>query len=128
MVSDGFGGQEPRMTCSVFLQTQAEAYKVMQDLASVFRGIIYWASGAIQAVADMPGDPVYSYTAANVIDGQFTYQGSGRKTRYTVALVSWNDMSDFGRAKVEYVSDDDGISRYGVQPIEVTAFGCTSRA
>lgn len=128
MVPDGNGGVEPRFTCNVYLQTRADAYKVLGDLASAFRGMTYWASGAITSVADMPGDPAYIYTAANVIDGKFTYQGSSRKARHTVALVSWNDMSDFGRAKVEYVEDQEGIDRYGVQQIEVTAVGCTSRS
>lgn len=86
----------------------------------------YWAGGSIQAVADMPADPVYTYTQANVINGKFTYQGSGRKTRFTTALVSWNDLTDFGRAKVEYVPDPAGIARYGIQSTSVTGFGCTS--
>lgn len=119
---------EPRFACSLFLQKQADAYKVLQDLASIFRGISYWASGAIQAVADMPADPVYTYTAANVIDGKFTYQGSAKKTRFTVALVSWNDQNDHGRAKVEYVPDTVGISRYGIQITQFTAIGCTSQS
>jgi hypothetical protein len=127
LVPDGFGGTEPRMTCTVYLQSQADAYKVLQDIGSVFRGISYWAGGAIQAVADMPGDPVYTLTAANVIGGKFTYQGSGLSTRWTVALVSWNDPNDFGRAKVEYVPDDTGIARYGVLTTPVTGFGCTSQ-
>lgn len=127
-VSDGFGGMEPRFTCNLYLQAQADAFKVLQDLASVFRGMVYWAGGAIQVVADMPSDPVYTYTQANVIDGKFTYQGSGRKTRFTTALVSWNDPKDFGRAKVEYVPDNAGIARYGIQPTSITGFGCTSQA
>jgi predicted phage tail protein len=128
LVPDGRGGQEPRFTCNLYLQTRAAAYKVLQDMASIFRGIAYWSSGSIVASADMPTDPVYVYTAANVIDGKFQRVGSRRKTRYTVALVSWNDPADFYRAKVEYVPDDDGIERYGVQQVEMTAFGCTSQA
>jgi len=126
MVPNGFGGTEPRFTCTVFLQKKGDAYKVLQDLASVFRGISYWGAGAIQASADMPADPTYTYTAANVIDGKFTYQGSSKSTRYTVALVSWNDPNDFGRAKVKYVPDPAGIARYGVRVTQVTGVGCTS--
>lgn len=90
-VSDGKGGAEPRFTCNVFLQSASDAYKLLSDLASVFRGISFWTGGAITASADMPADPVYAYTAANVIGGQFTYAASTRKTRYTTALVTWND-------------------------------------
>lgn len=127
LVDDGFGGKEPRFTCNVYLQTTADAYRVVQDLASVFRGMAYWANSSVIAVADMPGDPVYTYSSANVIDGRFSYTGSALNTRYTVALVSWCDLTDMGRQKVEYVENREGIARYGIKQLEVTAFGCTSR-
>ncbi|MFS8372437.1 host specificity protein J [Xanthomonas campestris] len=128
LVSDGLGGQEPRFTCNVYLQTRQDAYKLLQDMAAVFRGITYYAAGQVFASADMPQDPVYPFNQANVIDGRFVYSGSARKVRHTVALVSWNDPEDFGRAKVETVEYRPGIARYGIQQTEVAAMGCTSRA
>lgn len=127
-VPDGKGGTEPRFTCNLYLSVRADALKVLQDLATTFRGMSYWGAGSVMAVADMPEDPVYTYSNANVIDGQFVYGGSAKKTRYTVALVSWNDPSDFYRQKVQYVDDADGIARYGVQQTEISATGCTSQA
>ncbi|MDP9528480.1 host specificity protein J [Pseudomonas protegens] len=128
LVPDGKGGQEPRFTCNLFLQTRANALDVLQDLATTFRGMSYWAAGSVMAVADIPEDPVYTYSNANVIDGKFGYFGSAKKTRYTVALVSWNDPADFYKQKVEYVDDQAGITRYGIQQTEMTATGCTSQA
>lgn len=128
LVSDGMGGMEPRFTCSLYLQTRADAYKVLQDMASMFRGISFYAAGQVMASADMPKDPVYTYSQANVVDGRFTYEGSARKVRHTVALVSWTDPDDFGRQKVEPVQLLDGIARYGVNQIEVTALGCHSKS
>jgi len=128
LVSDGMGGQEPRFTCSLYLQTRADAYKVLQDMASMFRGISFYAAGQVMASADMPKDPVYTYSQANVVDGRFTYEGSARKVRHTVTLVSWTDPDDFGRQKVEPVQLLDGIARYGVNQIEVTALGCHSKS
>ncbi|MGY6086126.1 host specificity protein J [Stenotrophomonas sp. SM006] len=128
LVSDGMGGQEPRFTCSLYLQTRADAYKVLQDMASMFRGISFYAAGQVMASADKPKDPVYTYSQANVVDGRFTYEGSARKVRHTVALVSWTDPDDFGRQKVEPVQLLDGIARYGVNQIEVTALGCHSKS
>lgn len=128
LVSDGKGGTEPRFTCNAYIQSQADAWKLLQDLVSVFRGIAYWAGGQVMTGADMPSDPVYTFTQANVIEGRFTYSGSARKTRHTVALVSWNDPADQYRAKVAYVEDRDGIARYGVRQVSLTAFGCTSEA
>jgi len=128
LVPDGKGGMEPRFTCSVYLQKRADAYRVLQDLASVFRGVSYWASGNIVAVADMPVDAAYTYTAGNVVGGKFVRQGTDRKTRYTVALVSWSDPANHYQQAVEAVEDRDGKLRYGVRQTELTAVGCTSQA
>ncbi|MGC1329543.1 host specificity protein J, partial [Pseudomonas sp.] len=127
LVDDGRGGTESRFTCNLYLQTRADALQVLQDLASIFRAMAYWAGGSVTASADMPSDPVYTYNQANVIDGKFTYVGSAKSTRYSVALVSWNDPSNFYDKKVEYVSDQKALARYGVQQTELTAFGCTSQ-
>ncbi|URX60654.1 DUF1983 domain-containing protein [Luteibacter anthropi] len=127
LVPDGKGGQEPRFRCSVYLQSREDAFRLIGDMASVFSGVSYWMGGAITTVADMPQDPVYTYSAANVIDGNFSYQSSPRKTRFTTALVTWNDPESNFRQRVEYVSDDAAIARYGIQPTEFVAFGCTSQ-
>ncbi|MBH1391847.1 phage tail protein [Stenotrophomonas maltophilia] len=128
LVSDGLGGQEPRFTCSLYLQSRADAYRVLQDMASMFRGISFYAGGQVMASADMPKDPGATFSQANVMGGRFRYEGSGRKARHTVALVSWTDPDDFGRQKVEPVQHLEGIARYGVNQTEVTAIGCHSRA
>ncbi|KUZ11522.1 host specificity protein [Burkholderia diffusa] len=128
LVSDGKGGQEPRFTCNCYIASRADAIKVIQDLASVFRGIAYWSAGSVIASADMPSDPVYVYTAANVVKGEFKYVGSSLRTRYTTALVTYNDPGNAYKQTVEYVEDADGINRYGINKAEITAFGCTSRS
>jgi len=127
LVPDGFGGTEPRFTCNMYLQTQQQAYTVINAMASIFRGMPYWAGGAVQASQDAPSDAVHLYAPANVIDGSFTYEGSSAKARHTVALVTWNDPTDYGRQKVEYVEDIDSIARYGIITSQVTAVACSSR-
>jgi predicted phage tail protein len=127
LVPNGFGGTEPRYTCNIYFQSREEAYTVINNMASIFRGMPYWASGAITLGYDAPADPVYQFSNSNVVDGSFSYQGSAIKARHTVALVTWNDPEDFYRQKVEYVEDADGIARYGIVQTEVIAVGCTSR-
>lgn len=127
LVSDGQGGMEPRFVCNLYLQKRADAYKALQDIAAVFRGITYWGAGQAIVSADMPADPVYTYTNANVKNGKFSYKGSKRSTRYSAVLVGWNDPADMYRRKVEYVQDDDAVARFGVQTTEITALGCTSQ-
>lgn len=127
MVSDGKGGQEPRFACNMYLQTQEDALKVLQDLASIFRGMAFWGSGSVFLSADMPDDPVYTFTNANVVNGKFKYAGTSRKSRFSVVLVNWNDPNDFYRSKVEYVEDRESLARFGHRQTKITAFGCTSQ-
>lgn len=127
LVDNGFGGTEPRLTCNLYLQTRQDAYKVINDMASIFRAMAFWSSGSITTIQDSPATPNYLYTPANVIDGLFTYAGSSVKARHTVALVSWNDPADMYKTKVEYVEDKDGIAQYGVVETQIAAIGCTSR-
>lgn len=64
LVDDGLGGTEPRFTCNLYLQSRAEAYKVVQDMASCFRSMVYWASGSLTLAQDAPSDPVALFTQA----------------------------------------------------------------
>lgn len=127
MVPDGRGGLEPRYTCSLYIQQQEEAYAIVGNMASVFRGIPFWANGALTIAADMPADPVYLFTNANVKDGRFTYRGTPRRSRYTAAIVSYNDPSNHYRLAQEYVQDDEAVARYGLNTISYNAMGATSR-
>jgi predicted phage tail protein len=127
LVPDGFGGYEPRFTCNTVITERVEAFVLLQNIATVFRGMIYWSAGSVTATQDAPTDASYLFTPANVIDGLFTYQGAARKIMHSVALVSWNDPEDDYKLKVEYVEDQDAIALIGVQETDVLAFGCTSR-
>lgn len=127
MVSNGYGGTEPRFTCNIYLQTREQAYQVIANLASIFRSMVYWSSGSIYISQDAPKDVTQIFSAANVIDGMFSYSGSSGKVRHTVALVTWNDPDDGYRPKIEYVADNDAIVRYGVVQTDIVAIGCTSR-
>jgi len=126
-VPDGRGGMEPRFTCNLYLQTRQEAFTLLNNLASVFRSMLFWSGGTLTAIQDAPSDPVYLFTAANVIDGVFTYQGASAKQQHTVVLVTWNDPDNHFQQRVEYVEDEALIERYGIVQTSVVAIGCTSQ-
>jgi hypothetical protein len=126
LVPNGFGGQEPRFSCNVNIQTAEEAYKLINDMCSVFRAMPYWSTGALTISQDKPSDPAYLFTLANVSDDGFSYQGGSLKTRPTVAVVSYLDLS-LRDIAYEVVEDQAAIAKYGVVTTEVSAFACTSR-
>lgn len=126
LVPDGFGGYEPRFSCNVNIQTQEDAYKLINDMASVFRAMPYWSTGALTISQDKPADSAYLFTYANVSEEGFVYQGASLKTRPTVAVVSWLNLTTRD-IDYEIVEDDDAIKKYGVVTTEISAFACTSR-
>lgn len=127
LVPDGFGGTEPRFVLNTAIQNQSEAFRLINDLCSVFNGMSYWNGGMLGFTQDSPTDASMIYNQANVIDGVFTYQGTARKDRHSVVLVRWNDPTQNYKQVVEYVEDADLIAKFGVRKFETVAFGCTSR-
>ena len=126
-VPDGKGGYEPRFTLNAVINTRQDAFTLIQSVASAFRSIAFWAGGAVYPVQDSYKDVSAVVTPANVVGG-FTYRTTSQKARHTVAFVTWNDPDDLYRPKIEMVEDADGLQRWGQRPIEVVAYGCTSRA
>jgi hypothetical protein len=125
-VPDGFGSYEPRFSCNVNIQTSEEAYKLINDMCSVFRAMPYWAVGSLTVSQDKPVDPSYLFTLANVTEEGFSYSGSSLKTRPNVAVVSYMDLS-LRDITYEVVEDAEAIAKYGVVKTEISAFACTSR-
>ncbi|QLG90776.1 phage tail protein [Pseudomonas yamanorum] len=128
MVPDGKGGQEPRFTCNLYFQKQTEAYAVLQDLASIFRGMAFWDGSQIVVNADMPGDPVFSYGPSQILNsGTIKYEGTRVRDRHTNAMVSWDNPDQGFETDKEPVFDDAALGEYGsVRELTVDAFGCTS--
>ncbi|MCM2461085.1 phage tail protein [Pseudomonas sp. CG7] len=128
MVPDGKGGQEPRFTCNLYFQKQAEAYAVLQDLASIFHGMAYWDGSQIVVNADMPGDPVFSYSPSQILNnGAIKYDGTRWRDRHTVAMVSWDNPDQGFETDKEPVFDNEALSELGsVRELGVEAIGSTS--
>lgn len=126
-VDDGFGGKEKRFAINTQITSRQDAYRVVQDIAGAFRGMVYWAGGMVHVTQDSPSDPVMLFSNSNVVNGAFAYKGSARKDRYSVALITYNNKEDGYKQSVEYVEDQEAIKRYGIRKTESVAFGCTSR-
>ncbi|MFU3727994.1 phage tail protein [Pseudomonas aeruginosa] len=127
LVLDGKGGQEPRHTCNLNLQSRAGAWELLRDLTAIYRGMAYWAQGQLKIQADIPRatDVDFAYTRANVIDGRFSYGSASERTRYSRALVSYDNPANNYDTDVAVATDKRLQRRYGDNPVEVAAIGCT---
>ena len=127
LVDDGNGGTEPRFTCNVYFSQASDAYKVVKDLATVFRSMIYWLDGEIYTIVDQPSDPVYNFAKSNVIDGVFAYETTGSKTRANQVVVTWTNPDANYKQENLIVEDRQNIVKTGrIISEEAVAFGATS--
>ncbi len=128
LVPDGLGGQEPRFTCNVYLQSAEGAFEILTKLAGVFRAITFWDGSSIICDADIPQDTYFTYTRANVIDGNFEYAGTRARDRHNVVKVAWDNPANHYKTEYEFVRDEKAIAEAGqVRILEIDAWGCTSR-
>ncbi|WP_151833774.1 host specificity protein J, partial [Acinetobacter seifertii] len=128
MVPDGLGGQEPRFTCNVYLQSAEGAFEILTKLAGVFRAITFWDGNSIICDADIPQDTYFTYTRANVIDGNFEYAGTRARDRHNVVKIAWDNPANHYKTEYEFVRDEKAIAEAGqVRILELDAWGCTSR-
>ncbi|MBT2374858.1 TipJ family phage tail tip protein [Pseudomonas fluorescens] len=127
LVPDGKGGQEPRFICNLNLQSKADAWSLLRDISAIYRGMTYWAQGQVFTLSDMPRatDFDFAYTRANVIDGKFTYSSASERTRYTRALISYDNPANNYDTDVTAVTDAKLQRRYGDNSLEISAIGCT---
>lgn len=127
LVPDGRGGMEPRFICNLNLQGKADAWTLLRDISAIYRGMTYWAQGQVFSLSDMPRstDFDFAYTRANVIDGKFTYASASERTRYSRALISYDNPANNYDTDVTAVTDSKLQRRYGDNPLEISAIGCT---
>ena len=119
---------EPRFSINIYLDKKQNAFNALNDIAAVFRGMIYWSSGYMFVANDEKKDAIMLFTNANVKDGVFSYSGSASTSRSTAITVRFNDAGDSYKPKVEYIEDAAGIRQYGYIEKEAIALGVTSRA
>jgi hypothetical protein len=127
-VPDGRGAYERRFTCNVQITSQQEAFDLLGEIASIFRGFAYWAGGQLVAVADAPADPIAQYSNANVLDGSFSYAGANIRARHTQASTAFADMTMLGEQRFAVVENRAQMSRFGIQSADDPGFGSTSES
>lgn len=129
LVPDGEGGLEPRFTCGVYITEATEAYAIIKDFCSIMFSVPFWVDGKLSIEPDTPKEPIYTFSKGNIIDGIFSYESTGAKTRPNQIAVTFNDKNNFYAPTVELVDDaEDMINRNKVYMEDAVAFGATTRS
>ena len=127
LVDDGKGGEEPRFSLNMLINSRDEVYNVIQEMTAIFRGIAYYGAGSLVLNQDKPADSSYAFGPSNVVDGLFTYTGTSQKARHTVATVAYQNYDTQGDTEFEYVEDHDAVAKYGIINKDIKAVGCYSQ-
>lgn len=127
LVPDNRGGMEPRYLMDMVVQSQVEAFQLVRDVCSAFRGMTFYNGESLSIIVDKPRDPVYLFTADNVVDGVFVRTFPSEKTMYTSCNVMFDDEENQYEQDVEPVFNPDAAMRFGHNPTSITAIGCTRR-
>ena len=144
LISNNAGGTEPRFSCNVLINSQSDAYKLVQQLCSVFRAMPFWeagtsvdGTGGISIAQDRPEDFTYIFNQSNVTQEGFSYSGSSMKGRPTCVAVRYFDMAarayrqELVELNSQFINSSDPnvdfLDKYGYNKQEIDAFACTSR-
>ncbi|MCE2517634.1 MAG: hypothetical protein J4F41_07355 [Alphaproteobacteria bacterium] len=123
-VDDGRGGTEPRFTFDAVLSRRQSAYDLIQQICASVRVMMFWSGGRLRFTQDKPQDAVMWLTNHHVEDGAFIYSTAGGRTRYSHALVSYQDPDDPGHIRVEADTRPDVLAQSGYAAKEVALLGC----
>jgi len=135
LVSDGKGGQEPRFSLNVNINSQKDALTLVRDVCAVMNSNIFFENGEVKLSQDSPTniddiskvDYAFVFNNSNVKEGLFNYEGSSINTRFNTINVSYFDMENF---TIDYITEKDEnlISKYGIRQKTIKSFGVTSRS
>ena len=118
---------ETRFSANVLIDNETDCLKVLNDLASIFRGLTYYKNNFITATIDVDKNTSYIFNNTNVKDGLFTYSSGSLEALYTVAKVMYKDRFNNFNEQVEIVEDTKMMREYGIITKEILGFGISSR-
>ena len=118
---------EKRFSCNILIDNETEFLKIVNDIASVFRGLTYYKNNFITSTIDVDKPVSYLFNNSNVKDGSFSYSSASLDGNYSVAKVMYRDKFLNYDQQVEIVEDSLLINLYGIVTKEILGFGITSR-
>lgn len=133
-IDNGNGGVRRRFTFNTQITQDDDGLTLLQNMASSFRGLLYYGAGAIVPAQDRPKSISAIITNENVLDGRFVYSSTEAKDRITIANIGFNDRDNFyAPSFTTYPPQSEwatnpAILRYGKNSYDGAKFGCNNEA
>ena len=113
---------------NAFIMDQQNAFKLINEFASIFRAFAYWSGGAINFFQDEKRDSVMLFTNNNISDQGFSYSSTPKTSRTNACKIKYLDRYNMYRPKIEYSEDKEAIKDNNIIEQTVDGFGITSQA
>ena len=126
-VPDGYGGVEPRHTFNALIGDKFNVFDMINQIASVFRGHVYYMNSLVTFDDDRPKPPIGEFSNSDVKDGIFNYTNLKKDDEFTAVEIAFIDAKNDYKSTIEYVEDSEGIRKRGILKKQINAFGITSR-
>ncbi|EMB9957575.1 DUF1983 domain-containing protein [Escherichia coli] len=122
----GGSGTEPRFMFDVYIQSQADAWQVIKDIAAGFNGMTFWGNNMFNVVSDMPADTtkLQILTRASVV-GKPVYSSGSEKNRFSSALINFSDPDNHYQDRTTAVMFPELVRQFKFKQTQITAIGCT---
>mgnify|MGYP003111618375 CR=1 FL=1 len=152
-------GSEVRFAFNGIINQEIKAFDLINAVCSTMRVMPFWSAGSVTLIQDKPATqtsgtysadgevaPVFIFSQANVVDGNFTYEGTDIKNRATFVVVRYFDIEQRKPSRVQFPTQsvfdnttignvsattsaggDIAIAKYGIVKRELNAFCCTSQ-
>ena len=125
---DGLRGREPRHSFNAHLGDKFNVFDMINQVASVFRGSVYYMNSLITFCDDRPKPVIGEFNNNDVKDGLFNYTNHKKDDEFTAVEVAYIDSKDSYKPKVEYIEDSEAIRKRGVLKKQFNVFGITSKS
>ena len=118
---------ESRYKFNALLTSPQNAFKMINEIAAMFRAYTYWGAGKINFYLDEPKEPLLLFGNNNVTEEGFSYSSTPRHQRTNAIKIKYLDESNAFKPKIEYVEDRDKIIDNGLYENSLNSLGTTTR-
>lgn len=119
---------EPRYTLNAFIMNSQNAFKLINEFASIFRSYAYWSGGSINFFQDQKKESVMLFSNNNVSEDGFVYSGTPKTTRVNSCKIKYLDRYNMYRPKMEHSEDRESIKENNILEKTLDGFGITSQS
>lgn len=119
---------EPRYTINALLMNAQNAFKLINEFASIFRAYSYWSGGSINFFQDEKKESIMLFANNNISKEGFSYSGTPKTSRTNACKIKYLDKYNMFKPKVEYSQDNKSIRENQIIEQTIDGFGVTSQS